>query len=130
MKKLVLTLIFLFMFVSLSSASYLTQPIHSDKGLGAINIKEEKIIVDILKSSETDRNVVLNYIKTALFTDGYVLTEQDQALKEVLNRLGEEDRKKVEDVINNNLLEKKLKIKAIDIRSRDYYLPINLFNGE
>lgn len=131
MKIYLFPLIFLFLISTNASADYLTQPLHSDMGLGSISIKGENEIREIFKTSEKDLNIVLNYIKTALFTEGYVSKEQDQLFKETLSKLNEEDKKKIEGALNESLLKKKLTLKIIDLTSRDYYLPITLFqNGD
>ncbi len=130
MKKIFFITASVLLYVSICSGGYLTQPLHSDKGVGAVMVQDEKVVHELLKTSETDRNIVLNYIKTVLFTEGFVLVEQEKAFREVMERLSAEDRKKLEEIINLNLSEKKIKTKAIDINSRDYYLPINLSDGE
>ncbi|MCX7991089.1 MAG: hypothetical protein N2999_03500 [Proteobacteria bacterium] len=130
MKKVFAFFLFFLLLTGISFAKYFKQPLYSDKELGNITINDEKKIREILKDSEQNLNVVLNYIKTLIFTAGYVTAEQDKVFKEVLAKIDEKDRKALQDILKSHLSENKIEIKVIDINSREYYLPIDpLENG-
>lgn len=125
MKKIILSLTFFLLFTNVCFSNYFTQPLHSDKELGNIQI-DEKEIKDILKGNEQNFNIFLNYVKTIIFTGGYVTTEQDKIFKELLNKFNEKDRKTLEEFVKKLLTQNKLDIKLIDIKSKEYFLPIDL----
>lgn len=119
-------LLFFFFTTNLGYSDYFNQPIHSDKELGNIMINDDKEIRDILRGNERDLNIYLNYLKTLIFTGGYVTIEQDKVFKELLNKLPEKDKKPLEDFLKELLSENKLEIKIIDLKAKEYFLPIDL----
>lgn len=128
MKKIVLSFIFFFFMTNLSFSDYFIQPIHSDKELGNIVI-DEKEIRDVFTSGEQNLNIFLNYVKTLIFTNGYVTIEQDRIFKELLNKFTEKDRKTLEEFLKKILSQNNLEIKIIDLKSKEYFLPIDLFEN-
>lgn len=115
--------------VSKAFSNYFTQPLHSDKELGEIKIEKEKEIRELLNYHEKNINICLNYLKTLIFTGGYVSKEQDMAFKEILNNLNEINVKKLQDILGNILSKHKLEIKIVDIKSYEYFLKIEPFTN-
>lgn len=119
-------LLFFFLTTNLCYSDYFNQPIHSDKELGNITINDDKEIREILRGNEQDLNIYLNYLKTLIFTEGYVTIEQDKFFKELLKKYSEKEKKTLEDFLKKLLSQNKLEIKIIDLKSKEYFLPIDL----
>ncbi len=131
MKFFLFLLFFMFFMFNQSYGEYFNQPLYTDKGLGNILIKQENEITDILRGNDVGLNIVLNYMKTLIFTEGYVSIEQEKLYQTTISSLSEKDRYNIDNILKSILRENKREIKIIDIRALDYFLPIDIsHNGE
>ncbi|MCX7770865.1 MAG: hypothetical protein N2202_07265 [Proteobacteria bacterium] len=104
----------------------MTKNIYEDINLSKITFPEEKDIKVILEDDIQTHNIVINYIKTIIYTSGQVSKEQENIFRQSIANLSESKREKIIEILQKQLSRCNCKFIIIDLSGGDHYLPLKI----
>lgn len=110
----------------IAAESFFTQPLYSnDLALAAIELPSQHEIETMLAGEPSVRNIVLNYAKTALYTQGAVSAFQHEQYRSAIESLDETRRSRIGKLVAEAFSKKNITIKVVDVTRPEQHLPLS-----